>query len=109
MDPIYLYAFWQLGAAAYTQMDHIVLLQSLSLFGMAGLSFLIYWVNMAIFSFIVDEHNRLKKLMLPAIVLLVVLTFGALRYDLGKAKSNITIKAAAIGTDSRVGTGLITY
>jgi apolipoprotein N-acyltransferase len=53
---------------------------------MAGLSFLIYWVNMAIFSFIVDEHNRLKKLMLPAIVLLVVLTFGALRYDLGKAK-----------------------
>jgi apolipoprotein N-acyltransferase len=72
---------------------------------MAGLSFLIYWVNMAIFSFIVDEHNRLKKLMLPAIVLLVVLTFGALRYDLGKAKSNITIKAAAIGTDSRVGTG----
>jgi apolipoprotein N-acyltransferase len=97
--------FGSWGAAAYTQMDHIVLLQSLSLFGMAGLSFLIYWVNMAIFSFIVDEHNRLKKLMLPAIVLLVVLTFGALRYDLGKAKSNITIKAAAIGTDSRVGTG----
>jgi apolipoprotein N-acyltransferase len=97
--------FGSWGAACYTQMDHIVLLQSLSLFGMAGLSFLIYWVNMAIFSFIVDEHNRLKKIMLPAIVLLIVLTFGALRYDLGKAKGNITIKVAAIGTDSRVGTG----
>jgi apolipoprotein N-acyltransferase len=54
--------FGSWGAASYTQMDHIVLLQSLSLFGMAGLSFLIYWVNMAIFSFIVDEHNRLKKI-----------------------------------------------
>jgi apolipoprotein N-acyltransferase len=95
------------GAASYTQMDHIVILQALSLFGMAGLSFLIYWVNMAIFSFIVEEHNRLKKLILPAIVLLMAFTYGALRYDLGKAKGNTTIKVAAIGTDSRVGTSAL--
>jgi apolipoprotein N-acyltransferase len=45
--------------------------------------------------------------MLPAIVLLAVLAFGALRYDLGKAKGNDMIKVAAIGTDSRVGTGAL--
>jgi hypothetical protein len=39
-----------------------------------------------LFFYLVDEHNRLKTVMLPAIVLLGVLTFGALRYDLGKAK-----------------------
>jgi apolipoprotein N-acyltransferase len=96
---------WQLGSSRLYPDGSYRFITILIPFRMAGLSFLIYWVNMAIFSFIVEEHNRLKTLMLPAIVLLGVLTFGALRYDLGKAKGREMIKVAAIGTDSRVGTG----
>lgn len=33
------------GAAAYTQADHMVLIQSVSIFGLAGLGFVIYLVN----------------------------------------------------------------
>jgi apolipoprotein N-acyltransferase len=35
------------GAVAYSQADNLLLLQGLSLFGLSGLSFLIYWINVA--------------------------------------------------------------
>jgi apolipoprotein N-acyltransferase len=97
--------FGSWGAAGYTQMDNLVLLQSVSLFGLAGLSFLIYWVNISIASLLIQGNNRLKTVMLPAMVLLGILIFGALRYDLGKAKGREMIKVAAVGTESSVGTG----
>ncbi|MBU0646739.1 hypothetical protein KJ611_04720, partial [Patescibacteria group bacterium] len=40
------FASW--GVGANTQSHSLVILQSLSLFGMAGLSFLIYWINISI-------------------------------------------------------------
>ncbi len=95
--------FGSWGAAAYTQMDNIVLMQSLSLFGMAGLGFLIYWVNAVIAQEINDKRFSLKKVMLPGIILIAVLSFGALRYDLGKSYGKATLKIAAVGTDSEVG------
>ncbi|MCB9299369.1 MAG: apolipoprotein N-acyltransferase [Lewinellaceae bacterium] len=93
------------GAAAYTQMDHIVLLQSVSLFGLAGLGFLIYWVNTTAAYLIMDARMGLKRVLPPALTLLIVLSFGALRYDLSHSKGRPMIRVAAVGTDSEVGVG----
>lgn len=97
--------FGSWGAAAYTQMDQLVLIQSVSLFGMAGLGFLIYWVNSSIAYVIIGSKNRTKKLLPVGLALLTVFSFGALRYDLGKAKSQAMVRVAAVGTDSKVGAG----
>ena len=43
------------GVAAYTMHDNVSLIQTISLFGMAGLSFLIYWVNVSIATIIIKR------------------------------------------------------
>lgn len=94
------FASW--GIAAYTQHDNLPLIQTVSLFGLAGLSFLIYWVNACIASIIVKRKFSFATLQLPAAVMLVLIVFGAVRYNISKTKIIETITAAAIGTDSKV-------
>lgn len=94
------FASW--GIAAYTQHDNLALVQSVSLFGLAGLSFLIYWVNASIATIIVKRKISFSTLHLPAAVMLVLFVFGAIRYNISKVKSIETITVAAIGTDSEV-------
>jgi apolipoprotein N-acyltransferase len=94
------FASW--GVAAYTQMDQVGLMQSVSLFGMGGLSFLIYWINVELAQFLSQKEAQVRRLMIPAMVLAGVMVFGAIRYDVGKMKGTNTIKVAAVGTDSQV-------
>ncbi len=94
------FASW--GVAAYTQSHNLTLMQSVSLFGMAGLSFLVYWVNISITEIAVNKKLTLAIFQIPLSVLLVLVLFGALRYDISKSKGTNTITAAAVGTDSEV-------
>jgi apolipoprotein N-acyltransferase len=91
------------GVAAYTQMNSIPVLQSLSLFGMAGLSFLIYWVNLSIANLIVKKERTFLAFRLPLLILCCVIIFGALRFEISKSKGVDTITMAAVGTDSEIG------
>jgi len=90
------------GVAAYTQVDHIVLMQSASVFGIGGLSFLIYLVNSTVFEVINHRTEAVKKLITISILLGIVLVFGSLRMDIYKSTGRDQIKVAAVGTDSDV-------
>ncbi|TSA38773.1 MAG: hypothetical protein D4R64_01955 [Porphyromonadaceae bacterium] len=94
------FASW--GVAAYTQNHSLSLMQSVSLFGMPGLSFLIYWFNISITEIAVKRKATLSTFQLPLSVLLMLIVFGALRYDISKSKGSNTITVAAVGTDSEV-------
>ena len=94
------FASW--GIAAYTQHDNLPLIQTVSLFGLAGLSFLIYWVNASIANIIVERKLSFSTFQLPALVMLLLIVFGAVRYNISKTKIIETITVAAIGTDSEV-------
>lgn len=95
------FASW--GVAAYTQLNSRTVLQSLSLFGMAGLGFLIYWVNLSITHLIVKNERPFLGFKLPVFILCIVIVFGALRFEISKSKGVDTITVAAVGTDSEIG------
>jgi apolipoprotein N-acyltransferase len=94
------FASW--GFAAYTQAHTLTMMQSLSLFGMPGLSFLIYWVNISIAMILIQKKTTALTLQWPVCIIGFLLLFGSLRYELSKANGKDTIKLAAIGTDSDV-------
>ncbi len=94
------FASW--GVAANTQSHNIVLLQSLSLFGMAGLSFVIYWINTSVFELLKTRKPTLFNSWLPFGFLIWLLAYGSLRIDFGKATSKDTIIVATVGTDSDI-------
>ena len=94
------FASW--GVGANTQSHSIVMLQSLSLFGMAGLSFLIYWVNISIVEIVQTRKTTLFNSYLPLGFIIMFLVYGSLRLDFGKATSKNTITVAAVGTDSDI-------
>ncbi len=91
------------GAAAYTQLNSPPVLQSLSLFGMAGLSFLIYWVNLSLAILIVRNERPFIAFKLPLMILCFAIIFGALRFEISKSKGVDTVTVAAVGTDSEIG------
>ncbi len=90
------------GVAAYTQADSIYISQTISLFGMAGLSFLIYWFNTAITDLFITKETTRTNFTFPLTILSILLVFGYLRFDLSKIKGENTILAASIGTDSEI-------
>lgn len=90
------------GVAAYTMHDNVSLIQTVSLFGLAGLSFLIYWTNVSIADILVKRKTSTSTFQFPIIMLFVLIVFGSIRYDLNKANGIDTITVAAVGTDSEV-------
>ena len=90
------------GVAAYTMHENESLIQTVSLFGMAGLSFLIYWVNVSIADIIIKRNLTISNFQLPLMAFLVLIFFGSIRYDLGKSHGKDTVTVAAVGTDSEV-------
>ncbi|MCZ4410577.1 hypothetical protein O3Q51_17305 [Cryomorphaceae bacterium 1068] len=88
------------GVAAYTMHDNVSLIQTVSLFGLAGLSFLIYWVNISIATIIIKRKIAVSTFQLPLIVLFLFIVFGSIRYDMSKANGSDTVTVAAVGTDS---------
>lgn len=95
------FASW--GVAAYTQANSIGIMQGVSLFGMAGLSFMIYWTNSALANLLLSGKHSFANLSLPLICLLLLCIFGGLRYGFSGASGRETLKVAAVGTDSEIG------
>jgi len=93
--------FGSWGVAAYTQANSISMMQSLSLFGLAGLSFIIYWTNAAIAKVLVNRQGSIS-MVIPLTIIALMLVFGSIRYDLSKSKGIETICMAAVGTDSDI-------
>jgi len=91
------------GVAAYTQAKSIYILQFLSIFGIAGLSFLIYWVNLSVTNILLKNERSFITFKLPVVILCFVLLFGALRFEISKSTGVDTITLAAVGTDSEIG------
>lgn len=90
------------GAAAYTQAGNIVLLQSVSIFGLAGLGFVIYYVNSILAEIVLDAKVFSKKIIPVSVILVVILIFGSLRLDIYESAGRNEMKVAAVGTDSEV-------
>jgi len=72
------------GIAAYSQSHTLPVLQTVSLFGISGLSFIVYWVNISISEIIVSKKATTITSVLPMTVTLLLVVFGSLRYDLSK-------------------------
>lgn len=95
-------AFASWGVMAYSQSNSINIMQFVSVFGIAGLSFLIYWVNVSIAQLITKQKANLLSLYLPLSILIIVITFGSLRMGIEKSKGVKTMTVAAVGTNSTV-------
>ena len=93
------FASW--GTAAYTQLDSIILLQAVSLFGMAGLGFVIYLVNVLLTQWI-NGAKPIRATMLTGLVLVGLMGYGHLRLGFGEGRSRELVTVATIGTDSRL-------
>ncbi len=91
------------GVAAYTQMESLSIMQFVSVFGMAGLSFLIYWVNVSLADSVIKMKRTSLNFTIPLLVTLFVIVFGDMRSDFNNATGVETIKMAAVGTDSEIG------
>jgi apolipoprotein N-acyltransferase len=70
---------------------------------MAGLSFLVYWINLAITNLILKQQRSAITFELPLSILCIVILFGATRFELGKSRGVDTLTVAAVGTDSEIG------
>ncbi len=94
------FASW--GAAAYTQLHTPIFMQTVSLFGMAGLSFLIYLFNIAITEILLNKKLHYFNLQLPVTALICLILFGTARLYTPTSKPITTMTVAAVGTDSEV-------
>jgi apolipoprotein N-acyltransferase len=94
------FASW--GVAAYTQAHSIVIMQTVSLLGMAGLSFLIYWVNISITEIILNKNLHYFNFQIPMLALVLLVLFGTARFYTSISNPITTMTVAAVGTDSEV-------
>jgi len=94
------FASW--GVAAYTQSHTLSMMQAVSVFGMPGLSFLIYWVNVSVAELLLKRKTTPLSFQIPVAVTALFLLYGALRVELSKTNGADTICVAAVGTDSDV-------
>lgn len=90
------------GVAAYTQSQTLPVMQLLSWFGVPGLSFLVYWINVCLAGLLLKQKTTWVSLQMPVAILMAVVLFGGLRYEISKVRGHETIKVAAVGTDSDV-------
>lgn len=94
------FASW--GVMAYSQLNSLHMMQFVSVFGMSGLSFLIYWVNVSITQLITRKKANLLSVYVPLSILIIVITFGSLRINIEKSKGVKTMTVATVGTNSTV-------
>ncbi|MFY0687469.1 MAG: hypothetical protein JXQ90_09905 [Cyclobacteriaceae bacterium] len=91
------------GVAAYSQTHSPGIMQFVSLFGLPGLSFLIYWINTAITDLLLSKKTAVHNSILPLVSLCFAICYGALRLDIGRVREGDVVTAAAVGTDSTIG------
>ena len=92
------FATW--GAAAYTQLDNLPLLQVASLGGMAAVAFTIYLFAAAIENAVANGFSKGKTgLALGASLLLAAMVFGTVRLDRSAEAEERTALVAAVVSD----------
>lgn len=92
------FASW--GAAAYTQVNAAEWMQVTSLFGMAGLSFLLYWTAAGVEMTLSSRRVFKVHSYIWASVLLCCWTYGSLRISIHSHQSKETTLVAAVSTDA---------
>ncbi len=90
------------GSAAYTQVDNLALLQMASLFGTAGVSFVVYGVAAALERAWAAPRERAGWLSAAAVLAAAAHVFGLVRLSVDVAPERV-VRAAAVGTDSTFG------
>jgi apolipoprotein N-acyltransferase len=97
------FASW--GAAAYTQLEILPLMQVASLFGIAGVSFLVYFFAAAFEEWLSAGRPISLRggapLALAAASVALAFTYGTLRLELARTGETRTV--AAVGTDATFG------
>jgi apolipoprotein N-acyltransferase len=93
--------FGSWAAAAYTQVDNLPLLQVASLFGLAGVSFAVYFVAAAAEAFWANRAAGSRPLLAACATLALAVAFGTVR--LAFAAPGDTAQVAAVGTDATLG------
>ncbi len=85
------------GAAAYTQLENLPYLQFAAVFGIAGLSFLMYWfAAVAADALVARRLARIQTALVLGIIVLVNIG-GAIR--IGYPVEQETVRVATVGTD----------
>lgn len=91
------------GAVAYTQLDDLPLLQMASLFGLAGVGWIVYGVAAALDrGFAAPPAERRRWFAGVALAVLAAHAFGFARLT-GEARHGRMVNAAAVGTDASFG------
>ncbi len=88
---------------AYTQTDHLALLQVASLAGTAGVSFLITWFSAVLVAVLrpgVGSRARPRIVLIYTLTLVTALTFGQIRLAVRSAGAAQAIRVAAIVPDA---------
>jgi apolipoprotein N-acyltransferase len=97
------------GIMANTQIYNLKLLQFASVFGAAGVSFIVYWVAAYLACFISCKDKRKYKIhgVILLSVFILINMWGSLRLSLKPTFKEYRVKVAAVGTTSKVGTSKI--
>jgi apolipoprotein N-acyltransferase len=95
-----LYSFTPFGstsAAAYTQLDNLPMLQTVSLFGICGLSFLLYWFAAVTAEGLTERRIPLRQACLAVGIIAVAHIWGTFR--IGSPVKTPTATVATVQTD----------
>lgn len=91
------------GAAAYTQLDYLPIMQFASVAGMAGIAFLIYFASAALEGWLARGFPAVRKqVLVSALMVSAVIVFGNIRLSLSADSGNSTVLVAAVGTDLNI-------
>ena len=90
------------GAAAYTQLENLPVLQMASLFGTPGISWIIYFTAAALEYAWAFPAKRRLWVTAAAVVVVAAHLFGYVRLSITATDENL-IKVAAVGTDATFG------
>lgn len=96
------YGSW--GHAAYSQHSQLVLLQSISLFGMSFVTFLIGWfASICNWALLHDlKWNKIKKgVVTYGMLLLFTVAFGSIRLLIFNQSANQTVRIASLSADKK--------
>lgn len=89
--------FSSLGVAAHSQLNNLPLLQTVSLFGVCGLSFLLYWFSAVVTQGFIDRKFPLYQTSFVAGLVVLIHIWGTFRIENLSISPTATI--AAIQTD----------
>lgn len=95
------FASW--GAAGYTQLDNLPLLQLASIAGLAGPGFVVYGLASALEEVLASGFQRSRRIALTAVAVVVAAhAFGGFRLAIAGDRAEPTVLVAAVRTDSTI-------